>query len=230
MADESKPDNDQPSAAGASAAGSGASASDMLAREDDENDRARSASNSLSDAIANKYDPSRLSKLIVGEAGRGERLDLGTQSEMERTVGGAFNDVRVFRGPLAESITRQHRADAVTIANTGMILMREGPRSNPNSAAGKALLAHELTHVRQAQSGMHFALEGGQGQDAPHEKEAEAIESKVHAQATGKGGGGASADGEGGGGIDRDAVIARVMELVEEHERIYRDRLGGSLI
>src|SRR5438552_2081009 len=120
MADEIKPDTDKPESA-AGAAADGASAAQQLVHDDDD-DWAKSASESLSDAIAHKYDTSRLSKLVVGEAGRGERLDVGTQSEMEKSVGGRFNDVRLFRGPFAEAITKQHRADAVTIANTGMIL------------------------------------------------------------------------------------------------------------
>jgi hypothetical protein len=227
MADEIKPDSDKPESA-AGAAADGASAAQELAQQDD-GDRAQSMSKSLSDAIAKKYDASRLSKLVVGEAGRGERLDVGTQSEMERTIGGRFHDVRVFRGPFAEAITKQHRADAVTIANTGMILMRQGPRSNLSSSQGKALLAHELTHVRQAQEGLHFALEGGHSQDAPHEKEAEQVESQVHALATGSKGGGGGGE-SGGKGVDRSLVIARVMELFEEHQRVWRDRIGGSLI
>ena len=101
---------------------------------------------------------------------------------MEKRLGGRFGDVRVFRGPFAEAVTKAHRADAVTIANTGMILVREGPRSDPKTALGKALLAHELTHVSQAQRGLHFALEGGESQGAPHEQEAEAVESAVHAR------------------------------------------------
>jgi hypothetical protein len=77
---------------------------------------------------------------------------------------------------------------------------------------------------------LHFALEGGQSQEAPHEQEAEHVESKVHAEATGKGGG---KDGDGGGGdkgVDRNLVIARMMELLEEHDRVWRDRIGGSLL
>jgi hypothetical protein len=180
----------------------------------------------LSQEIAQRWDPSRLSKLVVGEAGSGEKLDLATQSEMERRIGGRFADVRVFRGPFAEAVTRAHRADAVTIANTGMILVREGPRSDPKTALGKALLAHELTHVSQAQRGLHFALEGGESQAAPHEQEAEAVERQVHADAGGqaKGGGGA---GKGGGkGVDKQAVIARVLELVDDARRTYEERLG----
>jgi hypothetical protein len=177
----------------------------------------------MSQEIAQRWEPSRLSKFVVGGAGSGEKLDLGTQSEMERRLGGRFGDVRVFRGPFAEAVTRAHRADAVTIANTGMILVREGPRSDPKTALGKALLAHELTHVSQAQRGLHFALEGGESQGAAHEQEAEAVEQQVHADETGQ----APAAGKGGGrGVDRAAVVARVVELVEDYERIQAERLG----
>src|SRR5438309_274801 len=139
----------------------------------------------LSQEIADRYSPDKLSKIVVGGAGRGEHLDLATQSEMERKIGGKFGGVRVFRGPFAEAVTKAHRADAVTVANTGMILVREGPRSDPKTALGKALLAHELTHVKQAQSGLHFALEGGESQQAAHEVEAEHVEAQVHAEASG---------------------------------------------
>lgn len=173
--------------------------------------------------IAQRYDAARLSKMVVADAGRGERLDLGTQSEMEKRLGGRFADVRVFRGPFAEAVTRAHRADAVTIANTGMILVREGPRSDPKTALGKALLAHELTHVSQAQRGLHFALEGGEGQAAPHEREAEAIEAQVHAEETAQA---RPAAAPARAGIDRQQVIARVLELVEDWARVQAERLG----
>src|SRR4051812_19870010 len=179
----------------------------------------------LSQDIAHRWDPSRLSRMVVGEAGSGEKLDIGTQSEMEKRLGGRFSDVRVFRGAFAEAVTKAHRADAVTIANTGMILVREGPRSDPKTALGKALLAHELTHVSQAQRGLHFALEGGESQGAPHEQEAEAIEQQVHAEETG-GAPAAGAAAAGGGGINKAQVIARVLELVEDWQRTYEERLG----
>ena len=179
----------------------------------------------LSQEIAHKYDASRLSKIVVGDAGSGEKLDLGTQSEMEKRIGGRFSDVRLFRGPFAEAITKAHRADAVTIANTGMILVREGPRSDPKTALGKALLAHELTHVSQAQRGLHFALEGGESQGAAHEQQAEKVEADVHAEATGKGAAGKSGTG-GGGKVDKHAVVARIMELIEEETRLQLQRVG----
>ena len=176
--------------------------------------------------IAAKYDPDRLSRIVVSEAGRGEHLDETTRSEMETKLGGNFSGVRVFRGPFAEAVTRQHRADAVTVGATGMILVREGPRSDPSTALGKALIAHELTHVKQAQGGLHFALEHGESQDAPHEKAAEAVESEVHAEETG-----AAAEGGGGGHgakpeeIER-MVMEKVLELVVEEDRLYRMRQG----
>jgi len=183
----------------------------------------------LSQDIAERYSPDRLSKIVVGEAGRGEHLDLATQSEMERRIGGKFSDVRVFRGPFAEAITKAHRADAVTVANTGMILVREGPRSDPQTALGKALLAHELTHVSQAQRGLHFALEGGEAQGAAHEQEAELVEASVHAEATG----GAHGDGGGAKGGKKDnpeakkkKVMERVFEMLDEQRRLHRERLG----
>jgi hypothetical protein len=182
----------------------------------------------LGQEIAHKYDASRLSRVVVNDAGAGEKLDLGTQSEMEKRLGGRFSDVRIFRGPFAETVTKAHRADAVTIANTGMILVREGPRSDPKTALGKALLAHELTHVSQAQRGLHFALEGGGSQAAPHEQQAEAVESAVHAEETG---GAAAAQAKGGDKkIDPAAVIARVMELVEDELRVQGDRVGRELV
>jgi len=142
---------------------------------------------------------------------------------MERRLGGQFGDVRVFKGPFAEAVTKQHRADAVTIANTGMILVREGPRSDPRTALGKALLAHELTHVKQAQQGLHFALEEGQSSEAPHEREAEHAESQVHAEETGQ----AAAGGAATDPAARDAaVMSRVLELVDESIRLSGERLG----
>lgn len=178
----------------------------------------------LDEEIARKYDADRLSRVVVRGAGRGERLDLATRSDMERLhPGHDFGNVRVFRGALAEEVTARHKADAVTVANTGMILMRESPRSAPGTTAGRALLAHEITHVAQAQRGMHFALaqEGGEGE---HEREAEHVEAAV---AHGDGGAGAGDTVEQEHARNR-RVIERVIELIVEDRRIGRDRTGDG--
>jgi len=103
-------------------------------------------------------------------------------------------------------------------------LVREGPRSDPKTALGKALLAHELAHVSQAQRGLHFALEGGESQGAAHEREAEAVEQQVHAEETAQARPGAAKGGA--GAVDKRAVVARVLELVEEWEPHPGERLG----
>jgi hypothetical protein len=187
----------------------------------------------LDQEIARKYDAERLKKLVKSGAGRGEKLDLATRSYMERLLPGYdFNKVRVFRGDFAEEMTKKHRADALTVANTGMILMRQSPRSAQGTTAHQALLAHELTHVAQAQRGMHFALEGGGGGNGPLEAEAEQVESEVA-------GGVASPnfedDGRRQGGAEnekskrehrRRMVLERALEMLWDKRRFMYERLG----
>ncbi len=131
----------------------------------------------LSKEMAEKYDPSRLSQLILRDAGRSEPLDLHTRSRMEQTLGGNFSNVRIIRGPLAEEITSRYRADAVTVSSTELILVREGWQSNFQSAEGMGLLAHELTHVQQGQRGLHFS--GDHSPDSPLERQAYAVGAAV---------------------------------------------------
>ena len=180
---------------------------------------------SLDEEIVRRWSPERLRKLVVDGAGRGEKLDLTTRSEMDKLLPGQdFSDVRVFRGPLAEEVTRRHGADAVTVGKTGMILVRESSRSAPGTAAGKALLAHELTHVAQARQGMVFAKEGGGEGD--HEKEAEAVEARAHEPV-----GGGDARASGSGAIERQhemrrKVTERAIELLREQMSTQRQRSG----
>jgi hypothetical protein len=170
--------------------------------------------------LAERVDATRLTSRIVEQAGKGERLDADTRAKMEQRLGGRFADVRIFRGPLADMVARAHRADAVTLANTGMILMRDGPRADVKTALGRALLAHELTHVAQAQRGLHFTREGGEPLTSAHEQEAAAVESAVLAEEIGSGAKARAAR------VDEQKVVARVLELVAEHQRCQRDRLG----
>lgn len=143
----------------------------------------------LDHEIARRYDPSKLSQLIVKEAGRGEPLEMGVRAQMERRLGTSFGNVRVFRGPLAEEVTSRYRADAVTVGGTEMILVKEGWQSNFQGAAGNALLTHELTHVRQQQRGLYFAGQntiGYGGADDAQEAEAYAMGDKAFAENTGQ--------------------------------------------
>jgi hypothetical protein len=205
-------------------------------------DERRKRQTGLTDDIARRYDPTRLASLVVDYAGKGEQLEYGLKSDMEKRLGGSFDHVRIIRGQFAEDVTRAHRADAITVANTGMILVREGPRADPNTALGRALVAHELTHVTQAQRGLHFALEGGEGGSGEHEAQAEAVEAAVASEGGGGEGGGEGGGGGGGGGAPAAGgakggalgldlgpmIMARVFELIAERRRLMRNRLGGE--
>jgi hypothetical protein len=121
-------------------------------------------------------------------------------------------------------VTKRHRADAVTVGATGIILMRDTARTNPRSARGQAVLAHELTHVKQAQRGMHFALEQGASGHA-HEQEASHVERSLMSDA-GKAAVGASAGSEEQRAARREKIIERVLEKLDEAALDQRDRLG----
>jgi hypothetical protein len=182
----------------------------------------------LANEVSRRYDPARLGKLGLAAAGRAEKLDDDTRRRMEARLGGNFGDVRVVRGPFADRVTKRHGADAVTVGATGLILLRDTPRTNPQSKEGRAVLAHELTHVRQAQRGMHFALEQGSSGHA-HEREAESVERAILRD---------EKDGIGLAGLQRTAqqdpeqrrwrVIQRVLERYEDEQRDELDRRGND--
>jgi|SRR5579883_1792655 len=192
---------------------------------DDEEARRKKERAPLDEEVARRWDPERLGRAVAAAAGKGERLDLPTRGQMERLLPGHdFSRVRVFRGPLAEEVTRRHGADAVTLSQTGMVLVRQGSRSSPGTTSGRALLAHEMAHVAQGQRGMKFALaqEAGEGE---HEREAEQVESQVLRGAP-------SATDEaalaGRQRAKRKKVVERVLELMADDERLRRERNGDD--
>src|SRR4029078_7516453 len=85
-----------------------------------------------------------------GRGSAGQPLDALTRARYERKFGVDLGEVRIHTGPFAQHVTRQHSAEAVTVGGTGMIFMAGTPDRSPVTAAGQALLAHELTHVAQA--------------------------------------------------------------------------------
>jgi hypothetical protein len=135
----------------------------------------------LTDELARKYDPERLLRMIAKRAGKGEALDHSIRSKYERRFGVDLGHVRIYTGEFAEEFNRQRSAHAVTIGSTGMILMGGSPDRSIGSTAGQALLAHELTHVAQAEQGLHrkATFSGGMPFTAEHEAEAEAVEHSV---------------------------------------------------
>src|SRR5262245_22831071 len=123
--------------------------------------------------------------MVSKRAGKGESLDSTVRSKYERRFGVDLGHVRVYTGEFAEEFNRKRDAYAVTIGSTGMILMGGSPEKSPGSAAGQALLAHELTHVAQATRGAGGGLnrkssfDGGMPFTSEHEAEAESVESEI---------------------------------------------------
>ncbi len=80
------------------------------------------------------------------ESERGEPLDGLQRAEMEELLGCDFRDVRIYDDRQAGELARQLKAEAFTLGNK--VFAAPG-KLNTATLAGKALLAHELTHVGQ---------------------------------------------------------------------------------
>ena len=141
----------------------------------------------LTDELARKYDPERLLRVLAKRAGRGDPLDPSIRAKYEKRFGVDLGHVRVITGEFAEEFNRKREAFAVTVGGTGMILMGGSPEKASGSAAGQALLAHELTHVAQAQRGLHRSgiFDGAMEFTSEHEEEAHDIEHQTILEAVG---------------------------------------------
>lgn len=182
---------------------------------------------SLSDEIAERYSPERLLRLVSKRAGAGARLDAATRAKYERRMGVDLSSVRVFTGEFAERVTKAHSAEAVTIGATGMILMGGTVERSPATTSGRALLAHELTHVAQAKRGLHYSAYGGATPLATEEHEAEAHAAEAEEFEIGE----PEAPGDQVGPPElaaelRENLFSRVLELIEEDERVHILRNG----
>jgi hypothetical protein len=183
----------------------------------------------LSEEIARRWDPGRLLRMVGRGAGRGEPLDAATRARFEGRLGVDLGGVRVYTGEFAEKVTTQHSAEAVTVGGTGMIFMSGTPDRSPATSAGRALLAHELTHVAQSSRGIYRSAPDERPPLATeeHEAEAEAVEAE-EAQLAGGGGDDGKVD------LGRaqeelvEVVTGRVLHLLYEDERVTTLRNGDS--
>ena len=150
----------------------------------------------LTDEIAKKYDPERLLRMVARRAGRQDPLDPTTRAKYEKRFGVDLGHVRVITGEFAEEFNRKREAFAVTVGGTGMILMGNSPDKASHTAAGQALLAHELTHVAQATRGLknRGQFDNTLAFTEHDEAEAGAVESAVEQEAKGQGATAANAD------------------------------------
>ena len=87
-----------------------------------------------------------LSQSIQTSKGRGNSMDSNTQSFMSSRFGSDFSDVKIHTDNQAVQLSRNLNAKAFTVGND--VYFNEG-QYQPGFAAGKQLLAHELTHTLQ---------------------------------------------------------------------------------
>lgn len=82
------------------------------------------------------------------EMSGGNPLPMDVKSHLQAQVGYDLSAVRVHTGPNAQELTRKVGAQAFTVGNR-VVLSPDVART----PEGKRLLAHELTHVVQQNSG-----------------------------------------------------------------------------
>jgi Domain of unknown function (DUF4157) len=111
-------------------------------------DLQRLAGNQSVSSLLEEEGPSRVRE-VVGSGG-GSPLDAGTRSFMEERLGQDFSDVRVHTGAQADGSARSINAQAYTAGTD--VVFRSGVYA-PETDSGRAVLAHELTHVVQQRAG-----------------------------------------------------------------------------
>ena len=221
-AEPGDPHRDDGADDGAAAASDGAGRDPELEREQ----HLVSRRGALSDEIARRWDPRQLLRTVGRGAGTGAALDATTRGKFERRLGVDLGGVRVYTGEFAEKVTTRHGAEAVTVGGTGMIFMSGSPDRSPATSAGRALLAHELTHVAQSARGIYRSAPGERAPLATeeHEAEAEAVEAE---ELRGPGSAdGSPLDPEQSEAQLVESVGGRVLELIYEDERVSAERNG----
>ncbi len=96
----------------------------------------------------------------VVNSGGGSPLAPDVQEEMQGRLGHDFSDVRVHNDSKAHESAQSVNAHAYTVGSN-VVFQRD--KYDPGSAAGKTMLAHELTHVVQQRSGPVDGTSAGGG-------------------------------------------------------------------
>ena len=193
----------------------------------------------LNDEITRKYDPERLLRMIGKRAGKGESLEHSVRHKYERRFGVDLGHVRIYSGEFAEEFNKRRDAHAVTVGATGMILMGGSAEKSMAGAAGQALLAHELTHVAQAQRNQGGGLYRKGVAPMPfteeHEAEAEHHEAEVQHEAAHGASSGAAAHAskaKAHGAANLAAAIEkikeRVLDMAADAARTFSYRNGSQ--
>lgn len=131
-----------------------------------------------------------LQRFLAGHDDPGAPLAPEHRGAMEPMLGAGLPDVRIHTGPAAAVMARSLQAEAFTIGRN--VFFAPG-RFEPGTPRGRALLAHELTHVRQQASGGERVQRYGDDTGSA-EAEAERIERMVLAAGQQARGGGLAVD------------------------------------
>jgi hypothetical protein len=94
---------------------------------------------------------SSISSRIESSSGKGNSLSHKTNMEMSRAFGMDFSSVRVHTD--RESVFLNSELGAQAFTHGSDVYFNQG-KYNPETASGKSLLAHELTHVFQQKEGI----------------------------------------------------------------------------
>jgi hypothetical protein len=186
----------------------------------------------LQKVLESRWDPGKLSKFMRSSAGsKGTRLDAHQRGFFEKRLGVDLGDVRIYTGELAEEITKAHGAEALTVGDTGIILMRQSAKFQAGSAAHTALLAHELTHVAQNRpDAIARKATSASGQVEEEEQEAEHHEAEVFAELTGQAGSKPSEGDKDQAKRDRkEKLLGLVMKVFEEEDWLQPMRFGTKI-
>jgi hypothetical protein len=199
--------------------------------DDDKSDGANlSPEVRLEQVLSSRWDPAKLSKFMQRSSSKGTQLDVSQRGRFEKRLGVDLGGVRIYSGELAEEITRAHGAEALTVGDTGIILMRQSTKFTPGSAAHTALLAHELTHVAQARpdavarkstSAQQAQVEESEQEAEHHEAEVLAEELKMPELAPSEKEKDETKKGK------KDKILALVLEMIEEDRLISEQRTGS---
>ena len=94
--------------------------------------------------------PAHVERGVEQRQGKGAPLDGGVRTEMERAFGRDLGHVRVHRGPEVANLARAVQAEAFTV---GTDIFMGDKAAAPGHAQSRYVLAHELAHAVQADSG-----------------------------------------------------------------------------
>ncbi len=94
---------------------------------------------------------SGMETMIDSQKGSGFPLPDKVREDLERKMNASFKHVRIHNDNIADQLCEDLNALAFTVGND--VFFRRG-QYQPDSSAGKELLAHELTHVIQQRKGL----------------------------------------------------------------------------